>query len=84
MASRLASQIRADRPEPEGILNDPVTGPYAPAVDRIADMYIRTIRVSLKKNRQLSSEKAALKSMVDKFEKSERYEGHITINVDPS
>jgi len=84
MAIRLASQIRADRPEPEGILNDTVTGPYAPAVDRIADMYIRTIRVSLKKNRQLSSEKAALKSMVDKFEKSERYEGHITINVDPS
>ncbi len=84
MAIRLASRIRADRPEPEGILNDPVTGPYAPAVDRIADMYIRTIRVSLKKNRQLSSEKAALKSIVDKFEKSERYEGHITINVDPS
>ena len=84
MALRLASQIREARPATDGILNDPVTGPYAPAVDRIADMYIRTIRVSLKKNRQLSCEKAALKSMVDKFEKTERYEGHITINVDPS
>ena len=84
MSSRLASQIRAARPSADGLLNDTVTGPYAPAVDRIADMHIRTIRVSLKKNRQLSDEKAALKDIVSHFEKSEKYDGHIIINVDPS
>lgn len=84
MSSRLASQIRAARPSANGLLNDTVTGPYAPAVDRIADMHIRTIRVSLKKNRQLSDEKAALKDIVSHFEKSEKYDGHIIINVDPS
>ena len=84
MSSRLASQIRDARPSADGLLNDTVTGPYAPAVDRIADMHIRTIRVSLKKNRQLSDEKAALKDIVSHFEKSEKYDGHIIINVDPS
>ena len=84
MSSRLASQIRAARPSADGLLNDTVTGPYAPVVDRIADMHIRTIRVSLKKNRQLSAEKAALKDIVSHFEKSEKYDGHIIINVDPS
>ncbi len=84
MSFRLASQIRAARPSADGLLNDTVTGPYAPAVDRIADMHIRTIRVSLKKNRQLSDEKAALKDIVSHFEKSEKYDGHIIINVDPS
>lgn len=84
MSFRLASQIRAARPSAYGLLNDTVTGPYAPAVDRIADMHIRTIRVSLKKNRQLSDEKAALKDIVSHFEKSEKYDGHIIINVDPS
>lgn len=83
MAFRLASQIREAR-HSGGLLDDPVTGPYAPAVDRIADMHIRTIRVSLKKNRQLSAEKAALKDIVSRFEKSEKYDGHIVINVDPS
>ena len=84
MSFRLASQIRDARPSADGLLNDTVTGPYAPAVDRIADMHIRTIRVSLRKNRQLSDEKAALKDIVSHFEKSEKYDGHIIINVDPS
>jgi len=83
MAFRLASQIREAR-HSGGFLDDPVTGPYAPAVDTIADMHIRTIRVSLKKNRQLSAEKAALKDIVSRFETSEKYDGHIVINVDPS
>ncbi len=84
MAYALASEIRGARPAAEGLLNDPVTGPYAPVIDRIADMHIRTIRVALKKNRQLSDEKAALKNIVGRFEKSRKYEGHIVINVDPS
>ena len=84
MAFALANAIRAQRPAPDSILNDPVTGPYAPAIDRIADQHIRNIRISLKKNRQLSSEKAALKDIINRFEKSMKYDGHIIINVDPS
>ena len=84
MAFALANAIRAQRPAPDGILNDPVTGPYAPTIDRIADLHIRNIRISLKKNRQLSSEKAALKAIINSFEKSMKYDGHITVNVDPS
>ena len=84
MSHALASSIRLYMPSPEGTLNDPVIGPYAPAVDRIADQHIRNIRLSLKKNRQLSSEKAALKTIICQFEKEMRYDGHITINVDPT
>ncbi len=84
MAFALANAIRAQRPTPDGILNDSVTGPYAPTIEKIADQHIRNIRISLKKNRQLSSEKAALKAIINNFEKSMKYDGHIIINVDPS
>jgi primosomal protein N' (replication factor Y) len=62
----------------------PVTGPYAPVVDRIADQYIRTIRVSLRKDRDLTKHKKALRSIVAAFEKTERYIDHISIDVDPA
>ena len=61
-----------------------VTGPYAPLVDRQADMHIRTIRISLRKDRNLRSAKTELKVAISRFEKDNRYDGHITINVDPS
>ena len=84
MSNTLASSIRLYQNSPKGLMNDPVIGPYSPAVDRIAGQYIRNIRISLKKNRQLSSEKAAIKAIISKFEKEMKYDGHITINVDPS
>ena len=62
----------------------PVTGPYSPVVDKIADQYIRTIRVSLKKDRELHQHKAALRNMIASFEKSEKYTGHISLDVDPA
>ena len=62
----------------------PVTGPYAPVVDKIADEYIRTIRVSLKKDRDLRLHKSALRDMIASFEKAEKYPGHISLNVDPA
>ena len=62
----------------------PVTGPYAPVVDRIADEYIRTIRVSLKKDRNLRPHKSALRDIIAEFEKAEKYAGHISIDVDPA
>jgi hypothetical protein len=60
-----------------------VTGPYAPVVDKIADKYIRTIRISLRKDRSLKTHKAAIREIVNSFEKNERYIGHIAIDVDP-
>lgn len=62
----------------------PVTGPYAPIVDRIADQHIRTIRISLKKDRNLKAHKDAIREMIASFEKVEKYAGHISIDVDPA
>ena len=62
----------------------PVTGPYSPVVSRIADRHIRTIRISLKKDRNLAKDKKAIKEAVQNIEKTLRYEGHIIMNVDPS
>ena len=61
-----------------------ITGPYAPTVDRIAGQHIRIIRISLKKDRNLSSNKKALIRTIREFEKERRYDGHITVNVDPA
>ena len=61
-----------------------VTGPYSPAVDKVADQHIRTIRINLKKDRNLSANKKAIAASIREFEKSHRYEAHISVNVDPS
>lgn len=85
MSARLAADFRTLL-EPSGcpVLQSMVTGPYAPVVDKVADMHIRSIRLSLKKDRNLASSKSAIMAAVHKFEKSQKYDGHITINVDPS
>jgi primosomal protein N' (replication factor Y) len=85
MSARLAADLRALL-EPSGcpVLQSMVTGPYAPVVDKVADMHIRSIRLSLKKDRNLASSKSAIMAAVHKFEKSQKYDGHITLNVDPS
>jgi hypothetical protein len=85
MSARLAADLRTLL-EPSGspVLQSMVTGPYAPVVDKVADMHIRSIRLSLKKDRNLASSKSAIMTAVHKFEKSQKYDGHITINVDPS
>ena len=61
-----------------------ITGPYAPAVDKVADEHIRIIRLSMKKDRSLSANKKGVLKAVQNFEKSRKYDGHISINVDPS
>ena len=76
MASMLAETLKAHF--------EAVTGPYSPAVDRIADQHIRMIRLSLKKDRNLVQHKALLKKLMAEFEKARKYDGHITVNVDPS
>lgn len=61
-----------------------VTGPYSPAVNRIADHYIRKIRLTLNKDKTLKDRKSLLSDIVRNFEKERKYDGHITIDVDPS
>lgn len=61
-----------------------LTGPYSPSIDKIADQHIRAIRISLKKSPMLSQQKQMVKRVIDQFGKEMKYEGHITINVDPS
>lgn len=77
MATRLAQTLMES-------ISQTVTGPYTPAVDRIADSHIRKIRISLKKDRFLKAEKLRLKESVRLFEKESGYDGHITLDVDPS
>ena len=76
MANILAGELRLHFTD--------MTGPYAPVVDKIADQHIRRIRISLKKDRNLSAYKQKLNETVSLFVKKHRYDGHITIDVDPS
>ena len=88
MASRLAVQISrhfgASSGRRTALESGPVTGPYTPVIDKIAQQHIRTIRVSLRKDRNLKGHKAALRGIVNEFEKSEKYIGHISLDVDPA
>ncbi len=81
MSSRLADDLSSMF----GQLKDsPVEGPYLPVTDRIADQHIRAIRISLPKDRNLRNRKTDILNAVHKLEKENRYDGHITINVDPA
>ena len=61
-----------------------VTGPYIPAVDKVADNHIRIIRLGLRKDRQLAAVKRHLMKMLSEFMQKEKYEANIVIDVDPS
>ena len=61
-----------------------VTGPYSPPVDKIADLFIRKIRICLPKDRTLSEKKGMIKGIVSEFEKERKYPDHVVIDVDPS
>jgi hypothetical protein len=47
-------------------------------------MHIRKIRLSLQKDRNLVAKKDELKRIVESFEKTQKYIGHIGIDVDPA
>ena len=42
------------------------------------------MRISLKKDKKLVSGKKDIMEIVQKFEKANKYSGHIILNVDPS
>ena len=60
-----------------------VVGPYTPAVDKVADHYIRQIRVMLPRDKNLQSRKKQILVAVNAFEKERKYTGHILLDVDP-
>jgi primosomal protein N' (replication factor Y) len=87
MASRLTATLRQVFKSPSGqglLAASPVTGPYSPVVDRVQEEHIRCIRISMRKDRTLASNKAVLNETVLTFEKDQKYNGHITLNVDPA
>lgn len=61
-----------------------IIGPYAPSVSKISDFHIRTIRISLRKDKRLAAEKEAIKSIVNKAARKNGSGTKIIINADPS
>ena len=87
MARSLADILKRHfgmRPGTIALPGSPVTGPYAPAVCKVADQHIRCIRISLRKDRQLKAGKQAVADIVRKFENDGKYADHIVIDVDPA
>ena len=60
-----------------------VLGPYAPAVDKVSNLYIRLIRVSMMKNQTLMENKRRLASLVSDFGKENRCSAQLSLDVDP-
>ena len=58
-------------------------GPYTPVVDKIADQFIRQIRIMLPRDKFLQERKRQLQRAVSDFEKNHKYPGHVIVDVDP-
>ena len=78
MSFKLAEQLR------KIFSIEVLTGPYQPAIDKIEDEHIWKFRINLQKNKSLNSNKLRLTKSISEFEKTSKYTGHITLNVDPS
>ena len=76
MSAKLADNLRK-------VINNEITGPYTPTIEKVADNYLRKIRISFKKDRFLKENKVRLKESINLFEKSSSYDGHISTDVDP-
>lgn len=60
-----------------------VLGPYRPAVDKVSDLFVRHIRINLRKDSALPQRKRLIAGCVERFEKERAYTGHIVLDVDP-
>ncbi|MBQ3881114.1 MAG: primosomal protein N' [Bacteroidales bacterium] len=69
---------------PDSATGPRVIGPYVPSVDKVADKFIRIIRVMLPKDRLLQERKDSIVRAVSFFESHRKYSGHIHIDVDPA
>ena len=61
-----------------------VLGPYPPTVDRQGGLYIRIVRVSLRKDKSLSANKKKLAEVVRRFDSEVAGNGRIALDVDPA
>ena len=61
-----------------------VSGPYPPPVDRQAGLYIRHIRISLKRDRLLAANKRRILLTLRQFCSERAWTGHVSIDVDPA
>jgi hypothetical protein len=52
-------------------------------VDKIADQFIRQIRIMLPRDKSLQERKKQLLAAINAFEKTHKYIGHLIIDVDP-
>lgn len=77
MASILASEVSRDT------AGSRLEGPYAPAIDKLADNHIRHIRLVLPRDSRLAATKRSILQTISNFEKARKYPGHIVIDVDP-
>lgn len=85
MSAAFASRLKGLFPENggENSMYEPVSAPFRPPVDKIADNFIRTVRITLRKDRMLHEYKNSAASALASFEKEYRYYGHTAIDVDP-
>lgn len=60
-----------------------VLGPFPPQIDRIAGKFIRQIRITMPRDKQLAIAKEKLRSIVADFETFHKWSAHIAIDVDP-
>lgn len=85
----LAAQIRKSFGTAQSFLASPdgaavqVVGPFAPVVDKVADEYIKIIRIHVRRDKSLSDNKKRLAWVIDDFQKKASWEGHVAIDVDP-
>ena len=84
MAGKLSNALSASLYKVYGCSPSLIAGPYTPMPDKLADNYLRMIRISLPKDRNLKKGKDIIWAEIIKFEKGEKYSGHVTVNVDPS
>ncbi len=84
MAGKLADSLSSSLYKLYGSSPSMIAGPYIPMPDKLADNYLRKIRISLSKDRNLKKGKDTIWAEINKFEKDNKYSGHITVNVDPS
>ena len=82
LSSLLSLQLRSSETFPgQGV---GVTPAFAPAVDKISDEYIRIVRISFPKDRNLSANKEALSRLLRDFAAERKYDSHISVDVDPA
>ena len=73
LSSMLADSLKQFHPE----------GPFAPFRGRVPEQDARIIRIMLPRDRHLPEEKRKIAAIIGDFEKSFKYTGHVTLDVDP-